>query len=296
MKKVTRVMLLAGLIGSASCGAWAQSDVIASAGQVSVTQSDIEKLVKPLSAENRERLAADPSRLDQVVRANLAEKAALAEAKAKGWDKQPQVQAMIEQAQREVIIRSYVTSVAAVPSDYPSDQQIQDAYDSNPGQFTAPRMVHLAQIYIALPPGGDAAAAERTRKQAADIAKQAHAGGADFAALAHAKSDDKPGAANGGDMGFLPESGLLPEVRTAVDKMKSGDVSGPIETRDGFHVIRLVDSHAPGLRPLAEVKEQIRTALRQQKQQQDAQAYMQKLAGSAPINEDALRKALSTAQ
>lgn len=278
--------------------AWAQGDVIASAGQASVTQSDVAGLMKSLSPDNRTKLAADPAALDQIVRMTLAQKAAFAEAKAKGWDKQPQVQAAIDQAQREIIVRSYLASVSAPPADYPSDQEIQAAYDQNHAAVTAPRALHLAQIYLAVPPNADAATLDKVRKQAADLAKQAHASGADFAALAKANSQDKPSAANGGDMGFVPETVLLPAVRQAAATLKPGEVSQPVQTPAGFHVVKLIDTRAAALRPLADVKEQIRGALREQRAQQNAQAYLAKLVSpaTAPINEDALKKALAAAQ
>ena len=293
MKKIAFVV--SGLLIACAPAAWAAGDVIASAGQTSVTQADLTSLLKSISTPNRERLAADPSRLDQLVRANLAEKALLAEAKSKGWDKQPQVQTMVEEAQRRAVVQSYVASVSAPPADYPSEQEIQSAYDKNPAAFTTPRMFDIAQIYIAIPATDDASV-EKARKQAADITKRAQAHGADFAALARANSQDPQAATNGGDAGFLPERALLADVRQAVDPLKPGDVTGPIQTQDGFHVLKLVGTRPASLRPLADVKEQIRAALREQRAQENAQAYMQKLAGTAPINEDALKKALAAAQ
>ena len=80
--------------------------------------------------------------------------------------------------------------------------------------------------------------------------------------------------------------------------MKPGDVSAPIPTATGFHIVKLVDVRAPALQPLASVKEQLRATLRQQRAQQNVQAYIAKLAGpnAAPIDEDALKKALAAAQ
>jgi peptidylprolyl isomerase len=161
--------------------------------------------------------------------------------------------------------------------------------------FNAPRAFHIAQIYIAVPPGADAATLDRARKHAADLAKQAR--GADFAALATANSQDKPSAVHGGDMGFLPETALLPEIRKAVDAMKPGDIAQPVQTTAGFHIVKLIDTRPAGVRPLADVKEQIRVALRQQRTQENANAYVAKAlgAGTVAINEPALKKALGAA-
>jgi parvulin-like peptidyl-prolyl isomerase len=279
-------------------GAWAQSAVVAHAGQASVTQADVTGILKSLNPSVRVQLAADPAKLDQVVRSRLAVSAVLAEANAKGWDKQPQVQAMIDEARREVVMRSYLASVSAPPADYPSDADIQAAYNQNQAAFAVPRALRVSQIYIAVAPNADAATLDQARKQASDLAHQARASGADFAALAQANSQDKASAARGGDMGFLPDNALVPEIRKAADGMKPGDVAGPIQTPAGFHVIKLTDTHAAGVRTLADVKEQIRAQLKQMRAQQNAQAYMAKLVGpsAVTIDEAAMSKAVSAAQ
>ncbi len=296
MKKLATVVC--GAMLSMPLAAWAQGDVVARAGQASVTQADMTTLLKSLSPDVRTRLAADPARLDDVVRAKLAAAAVLAEANAKGWQKQPEVVALIDDTRRDVIVRSYLASVSAPAADYPSDDEIKAVYDSNQPAFTVPRALRISQIYVATQPGADAATIDKARKQAADIARQARAPGADFAALAKADSQDKPSAERGGDMGYVPDAALMPEIRKATDTMKPGDVAGPIQTVAGFHVIKLTDMHAQSVRPLADVKEQLRAQLRQQREQQNAQAYMAKLAGpgAATIDEDSLKKALAAAQ
>ncbi|WP_029949712.1 MULTISPECIES: peptidylprolyl isomerase [unclassified Burkholderia] len=278
----------------APLAAFAQDGVIASAAKSSVTQADLSPVLKAVGPEGRTRLAADPAALDQLVRSTLAQKIVLAEAKAKGWDKQPEVEAAIEQARREVVARSYLASISAPPEAYPSDADISTTYDANRAVFMTPRALHVAQIYLAVAPDANAATVEAARKQATDLASRARGG--DFAALAKANSQDKTSAANGGDMGFVPEAQLLPAVRQAADALKPGQVSTPIQTTTGFHVIKLIEVRAPAQRPLADVKDQIRAAMRAQHSQQSAQAYLARLTGNAPIDEDALRKALATAQ
>lgn len=277
---------------------WAQDDTVASVGSAAVTQSDMATLLKSLDPDMRVRLAADPARLDQLVRARLAQAVVLNEAKAKGWDKQPEVKRMVEQSQREVVARSYLASVSAPAADYPSDSDMQAAYDQNKAAFTLPDSLHFAQIFIAVPQDADKTTVELARKQASDLAKQAHVSGADFGAIAKANSQDKVSAQNGGDMGFMPNNMLMPEVRKVAGDMNPGDVSQPIQTAAGFHVIKLVEKRAASVRPYAQVKDLIRASLRQQRTQQNVQAYLSKAVGpsTVAINEDILKKSLSAAQ
>jgi parvulin-like peptidyl-prolyl isomerase len=291
-------MILGGLFVCMATTAWADDAVVASAGHVTVTQGELTTMLGNLEPDVRTRLAADPSRLDQLVRARLAQKVIFDEAKAKGWDQQPQVKLAVERAERDTVADSYLASVSRPPADYPSEQDIQGAYDENKAAFAVPYSLHFAQIFIAAPKAASASAIDDAKKKAADVAKQAKASGADFGALAKTYSQDKASAANNGDMGFVPQSMLLPEIRKVTDGMKPGEISAPVQTAMGFHVIKLIDTRAASVRPLSEVHDEIRAMLRQQRTQQNAQAYLAKAVGpsTVSINEDAVLKALSASQ
>lgn len=291
-------MVVGGLLACMASAAWAQDDVVASAGHVTVTQEEISTMLGNLGPDARTRLAADPSRLDQLVRLRLAQKVVYDEAKSKGWDKQADVKRAVERAQQDTVANTYLSSISRPAADYPSEQQVQSAYDDNKALFTVPYSLHFAQIFFPVSRTATPAEIDAARKKAADVAKQARASGADFAALAKADSQDKTSAANGGDMGLVPQSALLPEIRKVTDGMKPGDVSAPVQTAMGFHVIKLIGTQPATQRPLADVHDRIRAMLREQRTQQNAQAYLAKAVGptAVSINENAIRKALGAAQ
>ncbi|AOZ03696.1 peptidylprolyl isomerase [Cupriavidus sp. USMAHM13] len=303
MKRTNRIApaLGAWLLGAACLvagAAHAQDEVVARGAGAAVTRAELAGLSRSLSPEGRARLLADAAARDQVVRTLLAQKAVLAEAKAKGWDKQPLVQAAIEQAQREVLLQSYLAALSEPAADYPPEPEIQAAYERNRATFMAPRALHLAQLYVALPPGADAAAVDGAQKKSADLARRAQARGADFEALAKMYSEDKASAARGGDLGFVPETMIQPAVLAAANALKRGEVSAPVRTPTGFHVLKLVEVREAALRPLDEVRAQIRAALREQRAQQNVQAYLAKLAAAdaVSIDDEALKKALVPSQ
>ncbi|HTJ95093.1 MAG TPA: peptidylprolyl isomerase [Pararobbsia sp.] len=294
----TAIIAACALALSAPMLAFAQDDVVASIGDTSVTGPELTQLLKNIQPQARAQLATNPKELDVLVHERLATSAVLSEAKAKGWDKQDKVKRLLEEAQREAIVTSYLQSISEPPADYPSDQELQATYDKNKSSFEVPAAVHVAQIYISVPAGADKATIEQARSHASDLANQAHAANADFAALAKANSQDQASAANGGDMGFVPNTALVPEIRTVAEALKVGDVSKPIQTSTGFHIVKLVATRPASTRSFADVKDQIRNVMRQQRTQQNAVAYLAKAGGgnTVAINEDALRKALSAAQ
>ncbi|AOY97536.1 hypothetical protein BKK79_36975 (plasmid) [Cupriavidus sp. USMAA2-4] len=268
-RAVTGAALLAALL---PLHALAADLVVARSGKATVTQQELEAFLRTLDAPARQRLAADKATLENLVKNRLAQKAVLAEAEAKGWTKRPEVAERVREAQESVVMRSYLESVAEPPQGYPSDAELKAAYTANAAAFTVPRLYHLAQVFIAAD-GGEAAQA-RARRQADEVARQARAAGADFAALAKSRSQEPRSAANGGDNGWLAEADMIAEIRTAVTALKPGAVAGPVRSGAGFHVLKLVAVREPGQLPFDEVRERLRATLRQQYQADAAQQYL----------------------
>ena len=90
----------------------------------------------------------------------------------------------------------------------------------------------------------------------------------------------------GGDIGLQPLPQLLPEVRPVVSGMKVGDVSDPVQTATGLHILKLEEVQEARHASLDEVDENLRQALRQQRQTQTAQAYMEGLLTSSALSID----------
>jgi peptidyl-prolyl cis-trans isomerase C len=84
--------------------------------------------------------------------------------------------------------------------------------------------------------------------------------GADFAELARKKSTD-PGASEGGDLGYFPKEDMVPEFADAAFKLEKGQISEPVHTRFGWHVIKLEDKRERQVPPFEQVRDQLATHL-----------------------------------
>ncbi len=113
-------------------------------------------------------------------------------------------------------------------------------YVKNLEKFKEPKKIHLKNILLKVDPSGGPKAWKKTRKQALDILKQARSG-TDFATLAK-KYSQGPNAAKGGDMGWAHEGSILEELDHAASNLKKGEISEPIMTLYGYHLIQLIDS------------------------------------------------------
>ena len=273
--------------GGACAQAPAGDEVVAKLGGTELRLSDVQRLLAAQSPEAREQTLKSPELLDRLVRTETFRRALLAEARAKGWDKRPEVADQMERAADQALVQSYVNELSRPGADYPSEDELRDAYRANEAEFRAPRQYRVAQIYIA---AGDAARSEAARRKAEDVSRRARAKDADFAALARSESEHKPSAAAGGDMGWVAENDLTPEVRSALTALDKGEVSFPVRTAQGWHVIKLLDFKPSALRPYAEVKDSLAAALRLKRAKDNERRYLSDLASkeSLVVNEIAL--------
>lgn len=127
--------------------------------------------------------------------------------------------------------------------------------------------VNLAQILIRCQP-----ADRRTEvgkaiyRKALGIAREVGANPGEFAKYVRQYSDDSAGRGHGGALGWLDPESLRPSLRDQVKTMASGDISSPIETEDGYHILLLISRHTTRdllfARRFAEEREKLITQLR----------------------------------
>jgi peptidylprolyl isomerase len=264
------------------------NDVIARLGNVDVTADDVRAEIGRLGARDQEALAHDPALMSRTVRLLLANRLVLKEALATKWEQQPAVAAQLERAREQAIIESYLQSVSAAPDGFPTEAQIQAVYESNMSAMLVPRQFRVAQIFVAA--ASDKQSEDKVRRKLEQVQKKTQQAGADFAAIAAADSEDRVTAENGGELGWLSDAQLRPEIRSQVMGLANGAVSDPIRLDDGWHIIRLIDTKAAYTRPLAEVRVQLAQRIREERAAANRRAYLAKLIEQSPpvINELAL--------
>ena len=125
-----------------------------------------------------------------------------------------------------------------------TEAMVKDYYNEQVASVRAQAPYEIADILIAVPEDADIVELAQYRKQAEEIAEMARTEDADFAELAEEYSDDEATADNGGYVGEF-DPGDLPEViENAVLKLDVGEVSDPVLTSTGFHVMLLVERHS----------------------------------------------------
>jgi len=154
-------------------------------------------------------------------------------------------------------------------------------YQQNPDSFQVPESVTASHILLAFSEEDtDETKAEKKAKLTA-LKEQVDAG-ANFEELAASKSDC-PSSERGGSLGSFGRGQMVPEFEAAAFTMDVGAVSDLVETQFGYHLIKVNDHQAAGVRPLPEVAEQLSEYLSGQKKQEMLMAYIEGLKEAADI-------------
>jgi peptidyl-prolyl cis-trans isomerase SurA len=140
------------------------------------------------------------------------------------------------------------------------ESAIEVYYKSHPEEFTINQEKYrLAQILIAVSEDAPADKVAAARKKATEVRNLALKG-KDFAELARQYSEDDS-KDKGGELGEFDPADLNDQIAAAVKQTKPGDIAPLVRTRYGFHIIKVEEHQQPGVRPLAEVRDQIHEKL-----------------------------------
>ncbi len=144
----------------------------------------------------------------------------------------------------------------------PSEDEINALYEENKGRYTSPENRQASHILVSV--GESSTTDEKQGKlaRATEILEQARRG-ADFAELASEHSDDTGSAQNGGDLGTIARGQMVKPFEDAVYGMVVGEIAGPIETRFGYHIIRLDRLQESAQKPLSDVRNEVEAEARE---------------------------------
>lgn len=278
MKFLSIFLLLAAFLHAESAA------VLGKVGNIEITGSDVREIIAGLDADQQAALARDPAALGQYVRALLVQRLVLKQALDQKWDQEPVVIAKLVRARESAITESFLQNASIPDPAYPSAAELSAAYEAAKSKLLIPRSYKLAQIYIA-----------KDQAKIDSISKQLEAKGADFAAIARNSSEETTSAAQGGEIGWLTEEQIQPEIREKLTKLTLGTLSDPIKLNDGWHILKVLDIREPRTPMLDEVRDKFVTQLRLDRSRTKRQEYLAALVKDHPlaINEIELTKAVA---
>jgi peptidyl-prolyl cis-trans isomerase C len=239
---VTRILsavALAGLLTAPITSRAQDSDpVVARANGVDIRQSDLASAEDDIGSA-MPQMGADQKRdylvtylADVIILAQAADQHQLAN--------RSDVKHRIEFERNKAMMEALLQDAGKAAM---TDEALHKVYDEAIKQTPNEEEVHARHILVA------------TEGEAKDIEAQLK-NGADFAALAKQKSKD-PGAAEGGDLGYFTKEQMVPEFAEAAFKLDKGQISDPVKTQFGWHIIKVEDKRIKPTPTFDEVKGQL---------------------------------------
>jgi len=164
-------------------------------------------------------------------------------------------------------------------------EDAQKYYTENKSRFETPEQVRASHILIkpVSDPNIDPNKAKADAKAKAESLLEQITAGSDFATLAKANSQDPSSAPKGGDLGYFSKGKMVAPFDKAAFALKVGQVSDIVETKYGFHIIRLTDHKEAKLTSFEEAQKDITSTLDQQKKAKIAEDYIESLKKKASI-------------
>lgn len=219
--------------------------------------------------EGRQRL------LDRMVE----EKVWLETAVEKGVPERPEVRSQMEQARRDLLIRTYITELMA-GNPAPSDAEAQAYYDAHQTEFRQPATVTLSHIQL------------KDEKTAQKVLKQARSGKPDWKTLVEKNSTDSLTRKTGGALGTVTREGIFaaigsqPALAESAFALGTGNIGGPWRTERGWHIVKVDNVKPESVRPLEAVRGQILRTLGSKKSQDYYQTQLDQAKKSLNVRPD----------
>lgn len=257
--RLLRTICLAALIGAApSLGVIAQEapapaaapaaatpeTVVATVGDETITEADLNFAAEDMAQDLAQMPAQE--RRAFLLRVLIDMKVMAGAAKTAGMDQTPLFAQRLNYLKERALRRAYFADAIAAQV---TEEAVRKEYDSFVAQYKPQEEVHARHILV------------ETKEEADAIEAELKAGG-DFATIAKEKSIDPGSGANGGDLGFFGKGMMVPEFETAAFALANpGDVSEPVQSQFGWHIIKLEEkrqSQPPAFEQVApQVQQQV---------------------------------------
>lgn len=239
--------------------AFAQADkVVAKVDGIPITQKEVDLATEDLS-ERLAQLPEDRKRdevINYLVDLKLGAKAA-AEAKVADM---PDFAARLAYYREKVLLDQYLTGIGKKAV---TEEAAKKLYEDTTKAMSPEEEAHARHILV------------ETEDQAKSVEERLKKG-EDFAKVAADVSKDPGSGKEGGDLGWFTKDRMVPEFAEAAFKLKKGEVSAPVKSQFGWHVIKLEDKRTKPLPEFSAVKPQIDQYLERKAQQDTVLALREK--------------------
>ncbi len=263
MKKV--VLSLFVVFTLFACGKTQMADkgpYLAQVGDVKITEADLESEMQNLPDYAQSMFEGKEGKkrfLDEVIKKEILYQEALK----KGLDKSPEFKQKLEEFKKLTLISDLLEKEIMSKSSV-SEQDMKDYYEKNKADFVATSQIKASHILV------------KTKEDAQKILERLN-NGEKFEALAKEASIDRVSGKNGGELGYFSRGEMVPEFEKAAAMLNVGEVSKPVKTQFGYHIIKVTDKKTGPVVEFERVKDIIAQKLSGERQKEAFDSYIEGL-------------------
>lgn len=258
----------------------------ANTGQVRF--NDIKLIISNLNPDQRRQLLSDEEAFRNFIQQQAANESVLVAARANNLEQEPFTRLLMQKSAENTLREIYIKRLISkeLSDDFPTEEQARTFYENNPDRFTLEERVHMWQIFLPFGEDADEEARNAVKQQAADLKKDIENNKITFAEAATKYSHHIPSRHAGGYMGLIKLSDIKPGIEKSVLELKEGQLSDPVATEDGYHLLQRGSRIASARLPFEQVKPRINQALRQEAEKRLRQAIYNKASETYSLDLD----------
>jgi peptidyl-prolyl cis-trans isomerase C len=184
------------------------------------------------------------------------------------------------QIERGLLIQELIDTQIAEKVVIP-EKEVKGYYDSHPDSFKQPEQVRASHILMKVDPQVDASQKAAARKKLEEL-RQRLLKGEDFVVLAREYSEG-PSSVKGGDLGYFGRGQMVKPFEDAAFALDIGELSDVVETRFGYHIIKVTGKKPETIVAYADIKERLQQYLKDEKVKQEVSEYVEALKTKAKV-------------
>lgn len=271
--RINWIVIMTGLIMPCILSVANADDVLVESSRVKITSSDFEARLQRIPEENRTEIRGSKAKIAKMLEDLLVNRDLAQQARNEGLDKTPQFRKQVELQEDSMLSKVWLDKQVDALKLPSFDARARELYRINVKQYEIPAQVHASHILVDAKSRSKDEALARVREIREKLLQ-----GASFEESAEEFSDDPSAKNNKGDLGFFEATRMVkPFSDTAFAMSKPGEISEPVYTQFGYHIIKFHELKSAILKPFEEVKSEIIDGLRNQYRQEYRQSLVNKV-------------------
>jgi parvulin-like peptidyl-prolyl isomerase len=235
-------MLSAAVVGCVSLSLLAAAKLgldtpLVTDGPIVVDVADFEAAMLRIPDQYQGEVRMSHERIATLVDQVFVARSLAARARKEGLDQDPAVKKREQQVQENFLADLYLKKIEKSVAGVDLEARARELYATDPQKYTTPEQVHVEEVLIGL----KGRTRDMARVRAQQVYEEAKSGKQEFLELALKYSDASTRTGMRGDLGWNAPASLAAPVREAIEKLKRGEISPPVESENGYLVLRVVD-------------------------------------------------------